>query len=171
MSDKRLYAALCKLDADNENERHSALGIVNRMLKERDVTWAKVAELVTGSSIERMTAPAGGPVADRRTEPPPPRPDPAPRPAERTRLSGKDIPARLEGKVRILAESADGMTVEMMGVDWWGPLLVRNETQRAAMTRAADRRDPRTVKVIVATVTRDDRYPEIIDVQIRFAGT
>jgi hypothetical protein len=168
MSDRRLVAALGKMSSDNEHERIIGLNAATAILKERGITWAQVAEMITGRTLADMTAPEGvrNPV----------RPNPEPKPREPSqphrpgRLQGGDIPAKITGKVRIVSEDKEGLLVEMMGSGWWGPMRATAEGHVSSLKLAADPRNPRDATVITAH-RGGDAITDIIDVKVRFAGT
>ena len=176
MSDKRLVAALGKMTSDNENERVIGMNAVALLLKKRNLTWVDLAEKITGRTVAEMTAPSGSRKRPKPTAepPPPPRPQPASPPPRRggTRrhLSGADIPVRIRGKIRISNSSSDGLVVEMVGVDSWGPMRATNPTIMGHIRRASSTRDPRDVTVIT-TPGNEVEPPHIIDVRIHYAGT
>lgn len=184
MSDKRLTAALAKLDLDNDAEALIALRYATKLLKERGLDWVKVAERLTGRDLADVMAPDG---AQRPANDPAigfddifkdifagapfARQSQAPQPEQRrpqAYKSGAQIPPHIYGTVRIDDEGQwqgrDTLVVTIVSADGltsYGPMKVFDESIVRDMRDAAQKHDLRIVTAAVRQPRQERHFPII----------
>lgn len=184
MSDKRLTAAIAKLDLDNDAEALTALRFATKLIKERGLDWTKVAEMITGRPLSYVMAPdgvqaatgmpgfgdifadifAGQPFSRYQARAEEPRQSHRPR----THVSGAQIPPHIYGTVRIDDEGQwqgrDTLVVTITSVDGlssYGPLKVFDQRIVRDLREAAAPHEPRIVTVMVRQPSQPHHFPVI----------
>lgn len=118
MSNQRLIAALGQLEKveTNENEAIVALRFVNRMIKEKGISWSDIGEMIEGSQSKNTAQPdlattfaqafthADGPMSSFFKKPEEARPRPQARSMCKNILQGDKIPKKIFGSIRVIEE-------------------------------------------------------------------
>lgn len=181
MSDKRLAAALAKIDSESDGETLTAARMATKMLKDRGLSWSDVAELITSRSLGEMMAPAGkqnvaaeNPFADifsnmgtsfsqaradirRQAEKHPEKPF---RSVFAKIVQGKEIPRHIYGTLKIADTVAWNDKVSLIvnietmdGMTTYGPMRIFDEKFISWVSEAVDSgNDP----IVTANVRHSD---------------
>jgi hypothetical protein len=177
MSNQRLIAALGQLEKveTNENEAVVALRFVNRMLRDKGLSWSDVGEMIEASS-SKVQAPSfsdafnqafmqsDGPLSSFFSKKPEPQPRPQAHRIHNRILQGREIPKKIFGVVKIIEEREirTGLmlvvTVEGSG-ETYTPLVVFSK-DIVEKIKSSDGSKPYSMTVIQS---QDERHsPKIV---------